>query len=145
MGAGSCPGKQGSVEAPGAAHARGLSSPEALGTGSNYCTHKARQPLWDRLCLPIPGQGRPKVQGSYTAPLRQFAERLSVTVVERGQGCVSPSDRMCQSFTAVKMPKRGGGEFGDREEQGWGYHRLTFPLGLAFLNTLGRERVGRSG
>lgn len=94
---------------------------------------------------PCQGRGALNSRGVVPPPSdRQFAERAPVTVVKGGQGCVSPSGRMCQSFTAVKMPKRGG-EFGDREEPGWGCHRLTFPLGLAFLNTLGRERVGRSG
>ena len=48
------------------------------------------------------GRGALNSRGVVLPPSdRQFAERAPVTVVEGGQGCVSPSDRMCQSFKAV--------------------------------------------
>lgn len=42
-------------------------------------------------------------------------------------------------MVSVDMPK-GGQEFGVREKLGCSCCRLTFPFGLAFLNTLWRER-----
>lgn len=95
--------------------------------------------VYDRLHFLTPGYPRaelPKVQGSLApSPDRKFLERAPPSVVR--WRCAGP-------FMARRAQERQQ-EFGIREEPGCSCHRLTFPFGLAFLNTLWREREERPG